>query len=87
MTGTKKSRYVDDEAQAQLDSGGNLRLISPPPLAPDVLVMHPGPMNRGIEIVGAVADGPVSLITRQVTNGVAVRMAALERASRLMADR
>ena len=45
---------------------------------PDVIVMHPGPMNRGIEIEGAVADGPRSVITQQVTNGVAVRMAVLE---------
>jgi len=55
--------------------------------APDVIVMHPGPMNRGIEIEGAVADGQVSVITRQVTNGVAIRMAVLARVSRLMADR
>jgi aspartate carbamoyltransferase catalytic subunit len=41
------------------------------------VVMHPGPMNRGIEIDGAVADGPRSVILRQVTNGVAVRMAVL----------
>ncbi len=41
------------------------------------IVMHPGPMNRGIEIAGDVADGPRSLIFRQVTNGLAVRMAAL----------
>ena len=46
---------------------------------PDVIVMHPGPMNRGIEIEGTVADGPHSVITQQVTNGVAVRMAVLER--------
>ena len=45
---------------------------------PDAIVMHPGPMNRGIEIEGAVADGPQSVITEQVTNGVAVRMAVLE---------
>ena len=45
---------------------------------PDAIVMHPGPMNRGIEIEGAVADGPQSAITQQVTNGVAVRMAVLE---------
>jgi aspartate carbamoyltransferase catalytic subunit len=44
---------------------------------PDVLVMHPGPMNRGVEIVAAVADGPHSVIDEQVTNGVAVRMALL----------
>jgi aspartate carbamoyltransferase catalytic subunit len=43
----------------------------------DVLVMHPGPMNRGIEIASEVADGPYSIILNQVTNGVAVRMAIL----------
>jgi aspartate carbamoyltransferase catalytic subunit len=46
--------------------------------APDAVVMHPGPMNRGVEIDDAVADGPQSLILRQVSNGVAVRMAVLE---------
>jgi aspartate carbamoyltransferase catalytic subunit len=55
--------------------------------APDVIVMHPGPMNRGIEIESSVADGPNSVITQQVTNGVAVRMAVLERVSRTMAAR
>jgi aspartate carbamoyltransferase catalytic subunit len=45
--------------------------------APDALLMHPGPMNRGIEISPDVADGLQSLITEQVTNGVAVRMALL----------
>jgi len=44
---------------------------------PDVLVMHPGPMNRGIEITPDVADGEFSVVTEQVTNGVAVRMALL----------
>jgi aspartate carbamoyltransferase catalytic subunit len=44
---------------------------------PDVLIMHPGPMNRGIEISPRVADGPNSVILEQVTNGVAVRMAVL----------
>jgi aspartate carbamoyltransferase catalytic subunit len=43
----------------------------------DVLIMHPGPMNRGIEIDSQVADGPYSVILEQVTNGVAVRMALL----------
>jgi aspartate carbamoyltransferase catalytic subunit len=43
----------------------------------DVLILHPGPMNRGVEIDSAVADGPNSLILQQVTNGVAVRMAVL----------
>ncbi|HPC83454.1 MAG TPA: aspartate carbamoyltransferase catalytic subunit [Thermoanaerobaculaceae bacterium] len=43
----------------------------------DALVMHPGPMNRGVEIDSRVADGPQSVILEQVTNGVAVRMAVL----------
>lgn len=44
---------------------------------PDVIVMHPGPMNRGVEIASEVADGPCSVIFEQVANGVAVRMAVL----------
>ncbi|MGZ8791588.1 MAG: aspartate carbamoyltransferase catalytic subunit [Thermoanaerobaculia bacterium] len=44
---------------------------------PGVIVMHPGPMNRGVEIASDVADGPYSVILEQVTNGVAVRMAVL----------
>jgi aspartate carbamoyltransferase catalytic subunit len=44
---------------------------------PDVLVMHPGPMNRGVEISSELADGPSSVILDQVANGVAVRMAIL----------
>lgn len=44
---------------------------------PDAIVMHPGPMNRDVEIEGVVADGPQSAITQQVTNGLAVRMAIL----------
>ncbi len=43
----------------------------------DVLILHPGPMNRGVEIDSDVADGPQSVILKQVTNGVAVRMAVL----------
>ena len=46
--------------------------------ADDAIVMHPGPMNRGVEIEGKLADGPASVITEQVRNGVAVRMAVLE---------
>jgi aspartate carbamoyltransferase catalytic subunit len=46
-------------------------------LKKDVLIMHPGPVNRGVEIDPEVADGPFSLILDQVTNGVAVRMALL----------
>jgi aspartate carbamoyltransferase catalytic subunit len=45
--------------------------------APDAIVMHPGPMNRGVEIDSDVADGPYSVILAQVANGVAVRMAVL----------
>jgi len=46
--------------------------------SPQAVVLHPGPMNRGVEITDAVADGAQSLILRQVANGVAVRMAVLE---------
>ena len=44
---------------------------------PDVLVMHPGPINRGLEMTGDVADGPNSAVLQQVANGLAVRMAVL----------
>ncbi|MDO7363462.1 aspartate carbamoyltransferase, partial [Acinetobacter geminorum] len=44
---------------------------------PDCIVMHPGPMNRGVEIDSSVADGDQSVILKQVTNGIAVRMAVL----------
>jgi len=44
---------------------------------PDVLIMHPGPVNRGVELAPEVADGPSSVILEQVANGVAVRMAVL----------
>ncbi len=47
---------------------------------PDAIVMHPQPMNRGIEIAAEVADGPQSVIRDQVRNGVAVRMAVLAEA-------
>jgi aspartate carbamoyltransferase catalytic subunit len=46
-------------------------------LSPGALIMHPGPVNRGVEVAAEVADQPGSLITRQVANGVAVRMAVL----------
>ncbi|OYY62927.1 MAG: aspartate carbamoyltransferase, partial [Rhizobiales bacterium 35-66-30] len=49
---------------------------------PDALVMHPGPMNRGVEIDSSVADGPQSLIREQVEMGVAVRMAVLDALAR-----
>jgi aspartate carbamoyltransferase catalytic subunit len=65
---------LDDDAYFReygLD-GERVKLASP-----NVLVMHPGPMNRGVEISSEVADGPHSLIREQVNNGVAVRMAVL----------
>jgi aspartate carbamoyltransferase catalytic subunit len=45
--------------------------------SPDAIIMHPGPINRGVEIDSAVADGPQSVILEQVTNGIAVRMAIM----------
>ena len=51
----------------------NLKLAKP-----DAIVMHPGPVNRGIELSSKVADGPQSVILQQVTNGIAVRMAVME---------
>ena len=52
-------------------------------MKPRAFVMHPGPMNRGIEIDPQVADGPTSVVAHQVRNGVAARMAILERAMRV----
>ena len=52
----------------------NVRLARAPR---DILILHPGPMNRGVEIDSDVADGPHSVILDQVTNGIAVRMAVL----------
>src|ERR1700743_3044432 len=49
-------------------------------LAPKAIVMHPGPIIRGLEITGGVADGPQSAILEQVTHGLAIRMAGVERA-------
>ena len=46
-------------------------------MKPDVLIMHPGPINRDVELAGEVADGKNSVILEQVTNGLAVRMAVL----------
>jgi aspartate carbamoyltransferase catalytic subunit len=47
---------------------------------PECIVMHPGPINRGVEIESAVADGPQSVILNQVTNGIAIRMAVMSMA-------
>ena len=48
----------------------------------DVTVMHPGPINRGVEMDSVVADGPHSVILEQVTHGIAVRMAVMSMAMR-----
>ena len=53
---------------------------------PDVIVMHPGPINRGIEIDSAIADGPRSVVLQQVTHGIAVRMAVMSMAMRAGPD-
>jgi aspartate carbamoyltransferase catalytic subunit len=45
--------------------------------SPDAIVMHPGPLNRGVEIESEVADGPQSVILEQVSNGIAIRMAVM----------
>ena len=67
---------IPDE-QTYFDAFGittqNLKLAKP-----DAIVMHPGPVNRGIELSSEVADGPQSVILQQVTNGIAVRMSVME---------
>jgi aspartate carbamoyltransferase catalytic subunit len=80
MLRIQKERMADANVPDVLDyfeqfglSAARLRLA-----AREAIVMHPGPMNRGVEIDSAVADGPHSVILPQVTNGVAVRMAVLE---------
>jgi aspartate carbamoyltransferase catalytic subunit len=67
--------YIPSSREFRLRYG-----LTPERLAriPDSLVMHPGPMNRGVEIDSAVADGAQSAITEQVEMGVAVRMACLD---------
>ncbi|MGA7298014.1 MAG: aspartate carbamoyltransferase catalytic subunit [Rhodanobacteraceae bacterium] len=69
------SKEVPDTRNYFRDYGLDARRLKR--AAPDCLVLHPGPINRGIEIAPEVADGPQSQILRQVRNGVAVRMAVL----------
>jgi aspartate carbamoyltransferase catalytic subunit len=72
----RQARFLmPDEREYAAVFGLNLARLQA--AAPDVLIMHPGPMNRGVEIDPEVADGPYSVILEQVTNGVAVRMALL----------
>jgi aspartate carbamoyltransferase catalytic subunit len=54
---------------------------------PDAIIMHPGPINRGVEIASDVADGPRSVILQQVTHGIAVRMAVMAMAMGSMPGR
>jgi aspartate carbamoyltransferase catalytic subunit len=69
------SAFLPSLREYAVHYGLNLKRLS---LAkPDAIVMHPGPMNRGIEIASDVADGARSLILDQVANGLAVRMAVL----------
>jgi|TARA_B110000263_G_C14789889_1_gene277096 aspartate carbamoyltransferase catalytic subunit len=51
---------------------------------PDAIVMHPGPMNRGIEIEGTLVDGRRLVVINQVTKGIAFRMAVLNRIGKMM---
>ena len=66
---------LDEYKAAYQLTGDRLRT-----LAPSAIVLHPGPIIRGLEITGGVADGAQSRILEQVTNGVAIRMAVVERA-------
>ena len=72
----RQNRFLmSDEREYAAVFGLNLERLRG--ASPDVLIMHPGPMNRGVEIDPEVADGPYSVILDQVTNGVAMRMALL----------
>jgi len=71
----QESAFFPSLREYAVHYGLNLQRLSL--AAPDVIVMHPGPMNRGIEIASDVADGSRSLILDQVANGLAVRMAVL----------
>jgi len=69
------SGFFPSESEFSSVWGMNVSRLSR--LAPTAIVMHPGPMNRGLEISGEVADSPQSTVTEQVANGVAARMALL----------
>jgi len=74
-TGERGAAYFPSSREYSLRYGLNVRRAAS--LGEDAIVMHPGPMNRGVEIAPEVADGPRSTIVQQVTNGVTVRMAVL----------
>lgn len=71
----QEERYLPSIREYAQKFGINMRRLKN--AKKDVLVMHPGPTNRGVELSAEVADGPYSVILDQVTNGVAVRMAVL----------
>ena len=71
----KHSRVARSDVQAFTNLGAHATRVAPP--TPHALVMHPGPMNRGVEMVVDPSELPGSVILQQVTNGVAVRMAVL----------
>ncbi len=80
MLRLQKERMLEAEIPNEQDYFENYGL-TPERLAmakKDAIVMHPGPINRGVEIDSSVADGKQSVILQQVTNGIAVRMAAME---------
>lgn len=83
MLRVQRERLADagaaPEAERYLEAWG-LTTARAAGLRPGAVVLHPGPVNRGVELEGAVADGPRSRILRQVTLGVAVRIAVLARA-------
>jgi aspartate carbamoyltransferase catalytic subunit len=75
-----QNERIDSPALASQAEFYKMYGLNPERLAlakPDCIVMHPGPMNRGVEIDSSIADGPQSVILHQVTNGIAVRMAVL----------
>ncbi len=80
MLRIQKERFADADIPAGADYFREFGLTQQrlAQARPDAIVMHPQPMNRGVEIESSVADGPQSVIRQQVANGVAVRMAALE---------
>ena len=69
--------YLRDEPTITPSATRRLSLSKLEHCRPDVLIMHPGPVNRGVELAPEVADSPYSVILDQVSNGVAVRMAVL----------
>ncbi len=76
----QKERIESPENDLSLDQYSKIYQLSQDKLKlckPDAIVMHPGPMNRGVEISNEVADGKQSVILKQVENGVAIRMAVL----------